>query len=61
MSNKPTSANDGYQPKVDVTKGYQPTKPSPSGTSESGSVQGGYQPTTNEGGGPTSSPPPSKK
>jgi len=60
MSNKPTPSNESYQPKVDVTKGYQPTKPAPTGTSDSGSVQGGYQPPTSEGGGPTS-PPPSKK
>jgi hypothetical protein len=61
MSNKPTPLKEGYQPKVDVTKGYQPTKPSPPGTSDIGRVQNGYQPpTTSEGGGPTN-PPPSKK
>jgi hypothetical protein len=60
MSNKPTHANNGYQPKVDVPKGCQPAQPSPSGTSDSGSVQGGYQPPSSEGSGPTN-PPPSKK
>lgn len=60
MSKKPIPSNEGYQPKIDVTKGDQPTKPTPSGTSDSGSVQGGYQPPKSERGRPTS-PPPRKK
>ena len=57
MSDKPIPLNDGYQPKID--KGYQPVPPSstPTGT---GGVQGGYQPPSSEGGGPTN-PPPNKK
>jgi len=60
MSKKSIPLNDGYQPKVE--KGYQPVSPTstPTDTSDTGNVQGGYQPPSSEGDGPTN-PPPSKK
>lgn len=60
MPDKPIPLNDGYQPKIN--RGYQPVQPSftPTGTSGNEGVQGGYQPPSSEGSGPTS-PPPDKK